>query len=106
MSGKKFDGGKERLDLLPVDAVTEVVRVIGFGAAKYGDRNWEQGMDWSRMYGAMLRHSFAFWSGEDTDPESGLPHMAHAACCALMLLAYQSRAIGADNRPLDKREAA
>lgn len=63
-----------------------------------GDRNWEHGMDWSRVYGAMLRHQNAWWSGEDTDPESGRSHLWHVACCAAFLLTYEMRGVGRDDR--------
>ena len=96
--GKKWDAGKLRYDLLPPDALAEVVQIFTDGAAKYGDRNWEQGMSWSRPFAAAMRHLWAWWKGEDTDPESGRPHLAHAACNVLFLLAYQRRGDGADDR--------
>lgn len=55
-------------------------------------------MDWSRVYGAMLRHQNAWWRGEDTDPESGRSHMWHVACCAAFLLTYEMRGVGRDDR--------
>ena len=99
MSGVKHDKGKSPWHLLPTDALRAVVRVLGHGAVKYGDRNWERGMDWSRFYSALQRHITAWWDGEDKDAESGLPHLAHAACCVLFLLAYALRGAGRDDRP-------
>ena len=64
-----------------------------------GARNWEKGMDWSRVYGALLRHLFSWWRGYDKDPETGLSHLAHAGCCVLFLLAYTLRNVGKDDRP-------
>lgn len=96
--GRKFDGGKPRLELLPGDALLEVSKVLAFGARKYGDRNWEQGMSWGRVVGALLRHLFAWFGGEDKDPETGLNHTAHVACNALFLLAYVLRNTGTDDR--------
>lgn len=58
-----------------------------------------KGFDWSLSYNAMQRHANQFWSGEDLDEESGLPHMAHAAWHCLVLLAFMQREIGTDNRP-------
>jgi hypothetical protein len=82
--------------LLPAcgPGLLEVAKVLTFGAAKYGENNW-QGLDaFSQRYlAALLRHVFAYGSGEKADPESGLPHLAHAACCALFLL---SREVGHD----------
>lgn len=83
MSGTKHDTGKLPLHLLPTDALEEVARVLSFGAAKYSERNWETGMAWSRLYAAALRHLWAWWRGADRDEETGLSHLAHAACCVL-----------------------
>jgi hypothetical protein len=97
--GVKHDLGKLPWHLLPPDAVEEVVKVLAFGATKYGERNWEQGMAWHRLFAATLRHLWAWWRGEEADPETGLSHLSHAACCVLFLLAYQSRGIGEEDRP-------
>lgn len=95
---KKFDGGKVRMDLIPVRPLNDIAQVLTVGAAKYGARNWEKGMDWSRLYGAALRHITAFWSGEDNDPETGLPHLAHAICCLNFLLEYRYTHKNLDDR--------
>ena len=97
--GIKHDVGKDRWDLLPWDAARGVVAVLGFGANRYGDRNWENGMRWSRPYSALLRHVVAWWERDPADPESGLSHLAHAGCCILFLLSYELRGIGEDDRP-------
>lgn len=95
---KKYDEDKPRVDLLPFSALLKVAEVFGYGAEKYGDRNWELGMRWGRLLAASLRHLYAFAEGEDEDPESGLPHLAHAACDVLMLLHYSLYGIGRDDR--------
>lgn len=106
--GQKFDSGKLRWALLPVDAVTEVVKVLMFGAGKYGDRNWEQGINYDRLYDAAKRHLEAWWAGEDVDPETGISHLAHCGCCVLFLLAFRLRGKDKtfDNRPTGLREKA
>lgn len=97
--GRKDDAGKLPYDLLPPDAVEEILKVLQFGANKYAPRNWEKGMKWSRCFAALMRHMWAFWKGEDLDPETGYSHLAHAGCCILFLLAYRTRGIGNDDRP-------
>jgi hypothetical protein len=97
--GVKFDQDKIRTDLLPPDAMLGIAEILTFGAKKYGDRNWERGMKWSRPYGALLRHIWAWWNGEDKDPETGKSHLDHAACCISFLSAYEKRKIGEDDRP-------
>lgn len=99
MKAIKHDTNKLPYDLLPSDAVEDVLAVLQFGAEKYSARNWELGMDWSRPFAALMRHMWAWWRGEDNDPESGLSHLAHAGCCIMFLLAYSKRNVGTDNRP-------
>ena len=88
-SAVKHDDGKVRLDLLPVAPLWDVARVYTYGASKYAPDNWRKGMNWSRIYAALQRHLFKFWNGEGIDPESGLPHLAHAAFGVLTLLEYE-----------------
>lgn len=97
--GRKDDAGKDPWGLLPFDAVREIVRVLAFGRGKYGARNWEAGMDWSRPFDAMMRHLTAWWQGESKDWETNTSHLANAGCCLLFLLAYEIRGIGKDDRP-------
>lgn len=99
VAGTKHDAGKVRLDLLPPDALLEIGRVLSFGAVKYAPRNWEEGIDHGRLYAAALRHLLAWQQREDRDVETGLPHLAHAACCVMMLLSSSLRGIGTDDRP-------
>jgi hypothetical protein len=101
---RKDDGGKAPWHLLPVDAVRGIVAVLGFGAAKYGERNWEAGMAWSRPYAALQRHMTAWFEGEAKDPETGMSHLWHAGCCCLFLIAYEMRGIGTDDRPKTKKD--
>ena len=100
----KHDSEKPRWELLPYDALEEVVKVLTVGAKKYDDRNWEKGFVWSRLFGALMRHARAWFQGEDKDPETGLSHLAHMGCCILFLLTHEIRKIGEDDRPIKKGE--
>lgn len=84
----KFDGEKVRFDLIPAGPLEQVARVLQHGSKKYGDYNYLRGdgLTYSRLYAACLRHLMAWWRGEDLDDESGEHHLAHAACCLLMVL--------------------
>lgn len=84
----KYDRDKLRFDLLPAGPLMEIARVFTYGAGKYCDRNWEKGMDWGRLFAATQRHLWAFWAGEDIDPESGISHLAHAGFGVLALLEF------------------
>lgn len=89
----------ERYDLMPWDSLDTVARTYGRGAEKYPARNWEKGYAWSLSAAALGRHYSAFMRGEWFDPESGLPHLAHAAWHCLTLLAFKSRGLGTNDIP-------
>ena len=99
MSGTKFDQGKIRMELLSPHSISGMASVFTFGAQKYGDRNWEKGIQLSRLYGALQRHMSAFWMGEDLDPESGLSHLDHAQCCLHMMRHLLELKPECDDRP-------
>lgn len=87
--GIKHDTGKLRWDLIPWKPLEYVVRVVTFGAAKYGPANWQSLADArNRYFAALQRHLAAYRMGELFDPETGLPHLAHAACNCLFLMWY------------------
>ena len=94
----KFDTEKNRVELLPVEALEEIGLALTFGAEKYEPWNWKKGFAWSRLIGSTLRHLFAWMRGEDKDPESGLSHLAHAGCCILFLITHEKLGLGEDDR--------
>lgn len=96
--GRKDDAEKPRHDLIPPELNDAVARVLAFGAGKYGARNWEKGMAWGRPFAALMRHMWAWWGGEARDPETGMSHLWHAACCITFLITYEARHIGEDDR--------
>jgi hypothetical protein len=96
--GRKDDTGKVRIELIPPEAMFAIATILTFGADKYGDRNWEEGMKWSRVFGALMRHMWAWWRGERADAETGYSHLWHAACCVVFLIAYEARRSGTDDR--------
>lgn len=88
-----------RFELLPPEALWRIAERFGRGAAKYEDRNWERGYAWSLSYGALLRHLFAWWGGEDDDPEFGDSHLAAVGFHALALLHFVEHYPDGDDRP-------
>jgi hypothetical protein len=100
--GRKFDSGKLRVDLLPSDALFEVAKVLTFGAGKYGEHNWRQGIEWSRVYAAAQRHMMKWNAGQTCDEETGINHLAHACANLLFLLTYSKTHPGLDDRFTDK----
>lgn len=94
----KFDDGKLPLHLLSTEAMNQTAAVLQFGADKYSAHNWRKGFAWSRPLAAAMRHITAFNAGEDKDPESGLSHLAHAACCIMFLLEFEKTHKELDDR--------
>lgn len=88
--GKKFDQGKLRYDLVPSEAEAELVKVLTVGAERYGDRNWEKGIEYGRLYAAARRHMEIWRQGETID-EIGTHHLANACINLLMLLQFELR---------------
>jgi hypothetical protein len=84
-TGKKLDQGKSRVDLLDPEFLMGVGEVLKFGANKYAAHNWRGGIAFSRILGAILRHTFYLLRGQDTDEESGMPHTWHLGCNVMFL---------------------
>jgi len=101
VSSSGGEKGSKLAQLGAVDplALLELAKVAGYGAQKYARYNFIKGYDWSLSYDALQRHLLAFWSGEDTDPGSGLPHAAHAAWHCLTLIHFTQQHPGFDDRP-------
>lgn len=98
-TGTKHDTGKLRLELVPVEATEAMARAFTYGANKYGDWNWSKGIAHTRLFGATLRHMWAYFKGEDIDPESGNHHLDHALASLAMLRASIQNSLGIDDRP-------
>ena len=94
----KHDQDKLPLHLLSTEAMNQTAAVLAFGAQKYAEHNWRNGFAWSRPLSAAMRHITAFNAGEDRDPESGLSHLAHAACCIMFLLEFEKTHPHLDDR--------
>jgi len=76
---------KPSLSAIPCPVLFELGAVMISGT-KYGRHNYRVvGVRASVYYDAAMRHIMAYWEGEDTDPESGLPHLAHALACLVIL---------------------
>lgn len=87
-----------RFDLIPAGPLIELAEHFGRGAKKYADRNWEAGYDWSLSFAALQRHAWAFWNGEDLDPETGTKHIIAVAWHALALAQFMDQHPDFDNR--------
>lgn len=98
-SGARYNDGKPDYSLIPLCTLEDEARVWGYGASKYTAFNWTKGMRWSVPLGSLMRHVAAWQRGEDLDPESGLPHLAHMMCNLRMLTLYAKTYPEGDDRP-------
>lgn len=96
--GRKDDGGKLRFDLIPAVPLEELARVYTIGAVKYADHNWRKGIQFSRIFAAMMRHGWAWLRGETHDPEDGQHHLASVAWCAFALMELEQTHSELDDR--------
>lgn len=83
-------------DKLPIHLWPETATSLGClglldGMLKYGRTNWRAaGVRASIYVDALRRHLAAWWEGEDLDPDSGLPHLAHALACLAIIVDAQA----------------
>lgn len=103
--GVKLDDGKPRLDLVLGGFATALwgVGLVGtFGANKYTDNGWKEVDNAIERYlSALLRHYLSYKNGEEIDPESHLPHLAHIAWNSLAVLELYMRIKNAREKKLD-----
>ena len=84
----RADVGKPAYHFISPVFLNELARALEYGERKYSGRNWEKGMNWSRSFGSLMRHLWAWWSGTDIDEESGLHHLALASANIMFLSHY------------------
>lgn len=92
-------------DKLPIHLWPETATILGSlglldGMLKYGRANFREiGVRATIYVDACRRHLTAWFEGEDTDPDSGLPHLAHAlACLAIMVDAQAAGKLNDDRQ--------
>jgi len=103
-AGQKFDGDKERFDLIPVKPMMQLARLFTKGAGKYGVRNWEKGIEFGRLYSAMERHMKKWFGGELFDPVDGQHHLTAVIWNAMVLMELEETHPECDDRqPQNKR---
>ena len=105
--GKKYDGRdgdspmKDRWDLLPLDCIEDVVKILSFGSKKYGDNSWQQVSEFEdRYYAALMRHLVEWRKGNKIDEESGLSHLSHAMCNLVFLCWNDKNKINGENKKI------
>ena len=91
---------KAPLELCPDTLTVAASMAFLEGALKYGRFNWRvAGVRASVYRGALMRHLFSWWNGEEIDPASGLPHLYKAAACVAILIDATACDSLTDDRP-------
>ncbi len=96
--GARFNSGKLLMSLVPPSFGRYCAAGLTYGAVKYAPHNWRKGFDWSQVLDSLQRHIDAFREGENLDEESGLPHLALAACNLAFLIEFFDKGKGNDDR--------
>ena len=103
-SAKKYDAGKTEYHHMPPQAFEMINEALTFGGRKYSAYNWRSGFAYTRCFNAGMRHFWAWCKGENLDPESGLPHLAHGICCFIFLLQFHIDGKGIDDRYTEEKK--
>lgn len=91
---------KAPLSCVPLPVLMELGIGMLEGACKYGRHNYRSiGVRASVYFDAVCRHLFAWWEGEDLDPDSGMPHVVKAMACLAVLRDAQIQGQYTDDRP-------
>lgn len=127
MQARRYNSGKLRYELLPIDPIRYIVEVYTRGAHKYsiyeddkgnkikgteiplseaykykliddGADNWRKGLPWKETIGAVKRHIAAWEGSEDIDSELKTKHLANAAWGLIALMEYEKTHPEMDNR--------
>lgn len=88
----------EQYQSIPAGAMRELAEHFAKGAAKYSDHNMRKGYPWSSSFSALNRHLWAFWGGEDVDPETGSKHIIAVGWHALVLATFMNEHRAYDDR--------
>lgn len=108
-TGEKPTNPKDAVgsDKIPMHLWPETASALGAlgmldGMLKYGRSNFRAiGIRASIYVDATRRHLAAWFEGEDIDPDSGLPHLAHALACLAIIVDAQAAGKLNDDRMVE-----
>lgn len=88
------------LSLFPATARAYGALALTEGDLKYGGFNWrDAGVMASIYYAACGRHLDKWFNGEESDPTTGVPHLANAIACLAVLIDAVEKGNLNDDRP-------
>lgn len=98
----RYNSGKTQVREVDPAFIIGLGEVLTASREKYDEGNWMKETKFSTPYESCMRHMMKFWSGEETDEETGKHHLLHAAT-NLMFLYYHTRSEeGIDDRLFKK----
>ncbi len=91
---------KPRITTIPAQVLFEIGNALFEGHLKYGGNNWRaSGVQASVYFDAAFRHLSAWWTGENTDPDSGMSHISKAIAGLVILRDAMLHDMVNDDRP-------
>lgn len=88
------------IGLVPSTGINLAAIAFLEGAMKYGRYNWRvAGVKTSIYYDAAMRHMEKYWNGEECDWETGVPHLASAIACLMIIVDAKACKKLTDDRP-------
>lgn len=91
---------KAPMSTVPMPVVAEIGVAMLEGATKYGRHNYrETGVRASVYFDALMRHTIAWWEGEDIDAASGMSHITKALSTLVVLRDAMIQGMMEDDRP-------
>lgn len=97
-NAKRDNQGKLQWSQIEFSLMEDMVRALEHGAAKYDRNNWRKGHPITDIADSVLRHLFAFMSGEDNDQESGVSHLGHIQANIMFMMNVLKNKPELDNR--------
>ena len=89
----RYNVGKPKLSRISPEILELTAQVLEFGSVKYGWDNWKKGLPVNDVMDSLLRHAYAYASGEENDQESGISHLGHIVCNAMFIAYYKKNGI-------------
>jgi hypothetical protein len=100
--GLKYDNGKIKYNLIPIECIEDLAKILTMGSEKYADNSWQQVENGEeRYFAALMRHLVASRKGDKIDEESGLSHLAHAMCNVVFLLWLEKNKVNDEKKAQD-----
>lgn len=101
MEDRKKDTGKPPLAIIPRAALEVEAQAFAEGkkASGYSQHSHREPVEsYIRIASAALRHLTAWIDGEINDPTTGVNHLGHARANLAMLIDWETRGVGTDDR--------